>query len=143
MMKIQCLSPLDRFAVGPKRGRIGASVVCFAALLMLPALLLPGASAQDGRAAESRSPITLLVRFPAGGGVDFAGRVLAEKLSAILARPVIVDNRPGAGGQIAARLLKAAPTDGSVLLISNAKPSRIRLSSSTMQIRIVCGLRTS
>ena len=49
--------------------------------------------------------LTLLVAFPAGGGVDRAARVLAEKLGPELGRVVVVENKPGAGGQIAVAAL--------------------------------------
>lgn len=64
-------------------------------------------------------PIRLLVGFPPGGGTDTVARVLAEKLGEELGRPVVVDNRAGAGGQIAAQILKNAPSDGNTLFLSN------------------------
>lgn len=64
-------------------------------------------------------PLRILVGFPPGGGTDAIARVLAEKLGAELGRPVIVDNRAGAGGQIAAQMLKSAPTDGKTFFLSN------------------------
>jgi len=63
--------------------------------------------------------IKLMVGFPAGGGTDVIARVLGEQLSQVLGTPVVVDNRAGAGGQIAAQALKAAPADGSVLFLSH------------------------
>ena len=63
--------------------------------------------------------IKLMVGFPAGGGSDAIARVLAEQLSHTLGVPVIVENRAGAGGQIAAQALKNAPKDGSVLFLSH------------------------
>lgn len=69
--------------------------------------------------AENLKPIRLLVGFPPGGGSDAIARVLAEKLKDELGVPVVVDNKPGAGGQIAAQALKAAPADGSVLFVSH------------------------
>lgn len=65
------------------------------------------------------TPIRLMVGFPAGGGTDAIARVLGEHLSQALATPVIIENRAGAGGQIAAQALKAAPADGSVLFLSH------------------------
>ena len=66
--------------------------------------------------AQSDAPIHLLVGFPPGGGSDAIARLLAEKLQADLGRPVLVDNRPGAGGQLAGQQLKAARADGTTLL---------------------------
>lgn len=74
---------------------------------------LPFASRADDR------PIRLLVGFPAGGGTDAIARVLAEALQASLGSAVIVDNRPGAGGQLAAQALKAAPADGTTFFVSH------------------------
>ena len=65
------------------------------------------------------TPIRLMVGFPAGGGTDAIARVLGEHLSQALATPVIIENRAGAGGQIAAQALKSAPADGSVLFLSH------------------------
>ena len=61
----------------------------------------------------------LMVGFPAGGGTDAIARVLAEQLGPALAATVIVENKAGAGGQIAAQALKTAPKDGSVLFLSH------------------------
>lgn len=63
--------------------------------------------------------IRLLVGFPPGGGTDAIARVLAEKLKDPLGANVIVENKAGAGGQLAAQALKAAPADGSVLFLSH------------------------
>jgi tripartite-type tricarboxylate transporter receptor subunit TctC len=63
--------------------------------------------------------IKLLVGFPPGGGTDAIARVLADKMKDELGQPVVVDNKPGAGGQIAAQALKAAPADGTTLFVSH------------------------
>ena len=65
------------------------------------------------------APIRLMVGFPAGGGTDAIARLLGEQLSQTLGIPVIIENRAGAGGQIAAQALKTAPADGSVLFLSH------------------------
>ncbi len=69
--------------------------------------------------AQSEAPIHILVGFPAGGGSDVIARLLAERLQAELGRSVVVENRPGAGGQIAAQQLKAARPDGTTLFLSH------------------------
>ncbi len=89
------------------RGLLGS----IAAILMLqpPALAQP----QPGKT------VRLLVGFPAGGGTDAIARLLADRLKDVLNAPVVVDNRPGAGGQIAAQALKSAPPDGTTLFVSH------------------------
>jgi len=70
-------------------------------------------------AAQNAKPIKLMVGFPPGGGTDAVARILAEKLKDELGVAVVVENKPGAGGQLAAQALKAAPADGSVLFLSH------------------------
>ena len=70
-------------------------------------------------AAQSVKPIKLLVGFPPGGGTDAVARALADKLKDELGTPVVVENKPGAGGQLAAQALKASPADGTVLFLSH------------------------
>jgi tripartite-type tricarboxylate transporter receptor subunit TctC len=69
--------------------------------------------------AQSATPIRILVGFPPGGGTDAIARTLAEKLKDQLGAPVVVDNRAGAGGQIAAQALKAAAPDGHTFFLSH------------------------
>lgn len=76
-------------------------------------LVFSTAMAQDGKT------VRLMVGFPAGGGSDAIARLLADKLRAPLGNNVVVENRAGAGGQIAAQALKAAAPDGSVLFLSH------------------------
>jgi tripartite-type tricarboxylate transporter receptor subunit TctC len=84
-----------------------------AAGLAAAALLVP-AQAQD----YPNRPITLIVPFPAGGGVDVVGRIVAEKLSAALGQQVIVDNRGGAAGVIGTRAAARAAPDGYTLVMA-------------------------
>ncbi len=69
--------------------------------------------------ADSGKTVRILVGFPAGGGSDAIARLLAEKLRTELNTNVIVENKPGAGGQIAAQALKAAPADGTTVFLSH------------------------
>ncbi|SDM47758.1 Tripartite-type tricarboxylate transporter, receptor component TctC [Oryzisolibacter propanilivorax] len=69
--------------------------------------------------AQPSKTLRILVGFPPGGGTDAVARLLAEKLHAVLGQTVVVENRPGAGGQIAALALKNAPADGSVLFLTH------------------------
>jgi tripartite-type tricarboxylate transporter receptor subunit TctC len=70
-------------------------------------------------AAQANKPIKLMVGFPPGGGTDAVARTLAEKLKDELGVAVVVENKPGAGGQLAAQALKASPADGTVLFLSH------------------------
>jgi len=90
------------------------------ALLPLAATLLlagvPSASAED----YPTKPITMIVPFPAGGGVDVIGRIVAEKLAAALGQPVIIDNRGGAAGVIGTRVAARATPDGYTLVMATS-----------------------
>jgi len=73
--------------------------------------------------AQNDLPIKLLVGFPPGGSTDTIARLLSEKMSTVLRQPVIVENKPGAGGRLAAQALKAAAPDGLTYMVApNATP---------------------
>jgi len=65
-------------------------------------------------------PITLVVPYPAGGGNDLIARVVAEKMSAALGQPMVIENRGGAGGTIATRQVARAAPDGYTLLVATS-----------------------
>jgi tripartite-type tricarboxylate transporter receptor subunit TctC len=62
-------------------------------------------------------PIRLIVGFAAGGGNDIFARVVAERASAILGQPVVVENKPGAGGRLSGEYVSNQPADGYTLLV--------------------------
>lgn len=84
-------------------------------LIGLAAAAVPGAAL-----AQTAAPVRLVVPFPPGGASDAVGRSLAEQLRARLDRPVIVDNRPGASGNIGADIVAKARPDGLTLLLASA-----------------------
>jgi tripartite-type tricarboxylate transporter receptor subunit TctC len=91
------------------RGSLSALIV---AALLWPAL--QGAQAQD----YPNRPIRLVVAFTAGGTTDFVARLLSERLRSLLGQTVIVDNRPGANGAIAAEYVAKSEADGYTLFFT-------------------------
>jgi tripartite-type tricarboxylate transporter receptor subunit TctC len=88
--------------------------LCFALAFALAAFALPagGALAQT----YPTKPIRIVVPFVAGGAVDTLARIMGAKLSEQLGQPVIVENRPGAGGNVAADAVAKSPPDGYTIL---------------------------
>ncbi|AVA35384.1 tripartite-type tricarboxylate transporter receptor subunit TctC [Cupriavidus metallidurans] len=89
-----------------------------AALLALAAwCIAPSAQAAQAAIAGGK-PIRILVGAPAGGTTDTLARTIAQEMSQTLDQPVVVENRPGAGGNIAADMVAKSPADGTTLLMS-------------------------
>lgn len=68
-------------------------------------------------------PVRMIVPFAAGGGSDTTGRIIGQRLSELLGRNVIVDNRAGAAGLIGTELAVRSPADGYTLLLADASHS--------------------
>ena len=91
------------------RRRIFVFLLAFTALCVsLPA-----------RAEYPSRPVTLIVAFTPGGPSDLLARILGKKLEQLLGQPFVIENRPGAGGNIAAEVAAHAPPDGYTLLMGN------------------------
>jgi tripartite-type tricarboxylate transporter receptor subunit TctC len=99
------------FAAARRNVLVGA-----AAFGLLLATVSPGVRAQ---AAWPSKPVTLVVGFPPGGQTDFAGRVMLGSLQTALGQPVVIDNKAGVNGNLAAADVLKAPTDGHRLLVGN------------------------
>ncbi|HEX8828342.1 MAG TPA: tripartite tricarboxylate transporter substrate-binding protein, partial [Xanthobacteraceae bacterium] len=84
-----------------------ASILLWAAATALPA------AAQD----YPTRPITMIVPYPAGGGVDVMGRLIGQKLSVALGQQVVIENRGGAGGMIGTRDAARAAPDGYTIVM--------------------------
>ena len=81
-------------------------------------LSLTGAQAQD----YPNKPVTIVVGYAAGGGVDFMARLLAEKLAERLKQPVVVENRPSVGAVVASTYVSKAKPDGYTLMMGAPGP---------------------
>jgi tripartite-type tricarboxylate transporter receptor subunit TctC len=98
--------------------------------LAVAAGLATGAGLASAQAWPSKT-ITIVNGYPAGGDSDVMARTYAEKLSARLGQPVVVDNRPGASGVIAASAVAKAPADGYTLLFV---PSTFAIAQLTLKV---------
>ncbi|OGA61737.1 MAG: ABC transporter substrate-binding protein [Betaproteobacteria bacterium RIFCSPLOWO2_12_FULL_65_14] len=91
---------------------------------MIIARLLLVVAASFAAAAHAQSfpakPIRMLVGYSAGGGADALARIVGAKMSADIGQQVLVDNRPGAGGTIAADTLAKAPPDGHTIMFADS-----------------------
>jgi len=93
-----------------------------AALVAGAPLALTVAHAQDF---PPKKPVTMVVGFAAGGSADIAARVIAKKLGENIGQTVVVDNKPGAGGNVAHAQVANGPADGSMLLFGSIGPLSI------------------
>jgi tripartite-type tricarboxylate transporter receptor subunit TctC len=86
------------------------------AIAIFIALLMSSAAATAEDTYPSR-PVHILVPYPAGGGVDIVARSLGDELSKHWGQPVVIENRPGAGGVIASQAVATSPKDGYMLIV--------------------------
>ena len=90
--------------------------------------LLVAAPAAATEAYPSR-PITWVVPFGAGGVTDSTARIMAKAMSQIIGQPVLVDNRPGAGGIVGTEYVAAAKPDGYTILYASTGPMAVNQGS--------------
>ncbi|MBD0275451.1 MAG: tripartite tricarboxylate transporter substrate binding protein, partial [Acetobacteraceae bacterium] len=95
------------------------SILGIAAIILAPPIPARLALAQ-GAAAFPERPVRLVVAFPPGGPTDVVARILAERMARDLGQPVVVENRGGANGNIAAEAVAKAPPDGYTLLYNTS-----------------------
>ncbi len=100
--------------------RLRVAVASGFAVLLSWAVLTAGSREAFSQGSKYPSrPIHIVVNFAAGGGVDFIARIVANGLSNSLGWTTIVENRPGAGGNLGAATVAKAPPDGYTLLVTN------------------------
>jgi tripartite-type tricarboxylate transporter receptor subunit TctC len=99
----------------PQRARaiVLSRVVLGTLVALLAVVAAPGAAAQ----AYPARPVKLVVPFPPGGPLDATGRLVAQKLTEAWGQPVVVENKPGAGGNIGADLVAKSAPDGYTILL--------------------------
>lgn len=99
---------------------------------LAPALLalaaLTGASGAAAQSAYPSRPITIIVGFSAGGTTDIITRLISDELRKGLGQPIIIENKPGAGGNIGAEIVAKAKPDGHTLLMGSVGPLAINAS---------------
>ena len=98
--------------------RLLCTLAALPAVLGLGALA-PAAHAQTPEANWPSKPIRWIVPFPPGGAMDAIARTLGEKVARTLGQPFVIENRPGAGGNIGADFLAKSPADGYTLMITS------------------------
>src|SRR6266513_5869286 len=104
-----------RYIVSPQAE--GGSMHLFARRALAVVLLLIASMAAWAQGYPAR-PLRLVVGFPPGGSGDFLARIIADELTREIAQPVVVDNRPGAGSNIAAEHVARAASDGYTILLA-------------------------
>lgn len=92
----------------------------FARLVTLTAFLQLAVAPAFAQGAYPQRPVKIIVPFTAGGGVDLTAREIARHLETTLGQPIIVENKPGAGGVLGVKTLIASPADGLTLLLATA-----------------------
>ncbi|HVL59741.1 MAG TPA: tripartite tricarboxylate transporter substrate binding protein [Burkholderiaceae bacterium] len=89
-------------------------------LALAAAALLPGAAVAQAQEFPGNRPITIVMTFPAGSGVDVVGRIIQEPLAKVLGTQILIDYRPGAAGNIALEYVSRAKPDGHTLLFGTS-----------------------
>ncbi|MGE0803218.1 MAG: Bug family tripartite tricarboxylate transporter substrate binding protein [Lautropia sp.] len=108
---------VDRRAVVDRRVAVGRLALAAAALAIAGGFAARPVAAQGGAGDYPSRPIRFVVPYAAGGPLDQVARVLGEQLRGTLGQPVVVENKPGAGGNIGADLVAKSPPDGYAIVM--------------------------
>lgn len=105
-------------ARAPRRRAVFLGALALATAALAPPAVQAAQAAPADEAYPSK-PITLIIPFPPGGSADVLGRLIGKRLSDQLGKPVVIDNRAGAGTVLGASAVAKAPADGYTLLVSS------------------------
>ena len=94
-------------------------------IMLLAALALCQGHAQVQAQAYPNRPVRMIVGFPPGGGTDVVARIIQPKLTEYLGQPVVIDNRPGATGTVAAGFVAKSPPDGYTIMMGHVAVNAI------------------
>jgi tripartite-type tricarboxylate transporter receptor subunit TctC len=107
----------------PKFSALAVLALTFVALTLVAPAIAPPAHAQpDPAAAYPNRAVKIIVSAPPGGGLDIAARVVADRLAKLWGQPFVVENRPGAGGNLGTEAVALAEPDGYTLLAAQPAP---------------------
>jgi tripartite-type tricarboxylate transporter receptor subunit TctC len=99
-----------------------------AARLLFSCFILAGATAAAAQGGYPNRPITIVIGFSAGGTTDIIARLISDELRKALGQPIVIENKPGAGGNIGADIVAKAKPDGYTLLMGSVGPLAINAS---------------
>ncbi|WP_083228858.1 Bug family tripartite tricarboxylate transporter substrate binding protein [Bordetella sp. H567] len=107
------------FAGKGARAMAAVAVTVAATAATIAAIAVPGIASAQGADKYPSHPIRLIVPFGAGGGTDIQARIIAQEMGKVLGQTVVVENRPGAGGNIGAAFVAQSKPDGYTLLVGS------------------------
>jgi tripartite-type tricarboxylate transporter receptor subunit TctC len=117
-----CSGTLRVLAV--EKASLGRALICLGFSLGFAAAAMLTAVSAQAQSYPNR-PIKLIVPWPAGGGVDTSARLIAEPLSQRLGQPIVIENKPGAAGNIGTALAANEKPDGYTLLQASVSPNAV------------------
>ena len=107
---------------------MSANTMRHLARLLVACSMLACAAGASAQVAYPNRPITIMIGFSAGGTTDIIARLISDELRKALGQPIVIENRPGAGGNIGAEIVAKAKPDGYTLLMGSVGPLAVNAS---------------
>ena len=107
---------------------MSANTMRHLARLLVAGSMLACATGAGAQATYPNRPITIMIGFSAGGTTDIIARLISDELRKALGQPIVIENRPGAGGNIGAEIVAKAKPDGYTLLMGSVGPLAVNAS---------------